>query len=363
MPSRIARNAVISLLIFALVLGITRSNLTLATAVRPYVEALLTRSTSLSEIGRALRDAASGLLSWNPWSQQVLREGEEAGDNSASHLKGTTAGTHEPPGGGADDPAERSGTADPAASSPPAPSVPANNRPGATGPLSLGAGNITPHEAGIDDQVASRGPTAARAFSVSAGRVALEPVASHEDPSGPGPSQPASTRGLGAAEPDQKAAASRTGAAGSSSSTASSARALASAGKLVAPVNGQVTYGFGYRVHPIYKRRLFHKGVDIAAPMGTPVRAAAAGMVLRAGPCGTYGRIIELDHGGGLTTLYAHCSRVLVKPGDTVRAGQKIAEVGSTGLSTGPHLHFEVSAGGKPVDPFAYLEGGRRERL
>jgi len=129
------------------------------------------------------------------------------------------------------------------------------------------------------------------------------------------------------------------------------------------PVHGQVTYGFGYRIHPIYERRLFHEGVDIAAPEGTPIKAAASGRVERVGPLGTYGTIVEIDHGRGFTTLYAHCSRVMVRPGDRVRAGQKVAEVGSTGLSTGPHLHFEVAVDGRPRDPFAYLQGGRRDAL
>lgn len=130
-----------------------------------------------------------------------------------------------------------------------------------------------------------------------------------------------------------------------------------------APVSGRVTFGYGYRMHPIYRRRLFHRGIDIAASKGTPIRAAAAGKVTRAGTFGTYGRIVEINHGRGIVTLYAHCSKIHVRPGDLVKEGQKIAEVGSTGLSTGPHLHFEVSVNGSAKDPFAYLEGGRRDVL
>lgn len=353
MPARIARDAAISLLIFALVLAITRSDFTFATAVRPYVEAVLTRNTSLSEIGRTLRNAAAGLLAWNPWSQRLSGPGTGGGAG-----QGAAARTHEPPGGGADDAPDAPDIAEPAALSPLAPPVPADNKPEPTDSITPEARSVALSQAAIDQHVPSRGPTPTRAFSLSAGRVSLEPGAPDEDPAGSGSSEQPTDGAPGSAASGQKTPASRTTAGGSSPTHAGP-----SGGKLVTPVSGQVTYGFGYRVHPIYKRRLFHKGIDIAAPTGTLVRAAAAGRVLRAGPCGTYGRIVELDHAGGLTTLYAHCSRVLVKPGDMVRVGQKIAEVGSTGLSTGPHLHFEVSVGGKPVDPFAYLEGGRRERL
>jgi len=119
------------------------------------------------------------------------------------------------------------------------------------------------------------------------------------------------------------------------------------------PLLGPVTSGFGWREG----RR--HEGVDLAADYGAPVRAAAAGRVIFAGPRGTYGLAVIVDHGGGVATLYAHNSRLLVREGDAVRAGEPLALVGSTGRATGPHLHFEVRYYGVPVDPLWVLTGGR----
>ncbi len=122
-------------------------------------------------------------------------------------------------------------------------------------------------------------------------------------------------------------------------------------GSLLRPVNGPIVSGFGYRVHPIFRRVKFHYGVDIAASHGTPIQAAADGVVVFAGWRRAYGITVILDHGNGLATLYAHCSRVLVSEGQTVKQGDIIALVGSTGLSTGPHLHFEVRRYGEPINP------------
>ncbi|MFA4838211.1 MAG: M23 family metallopeptidase [Candidatus Neomarinimicrobiota bacterium] len=105
---------------------------------------------------------------------------------------------------------------------------------------------------------------------------------------------------------------------------------------------GYITDGFGYRKDPFTSRRQFHYGVDISAPNGTSVFATADGVVEYAGPFGTYGRVIRIDHGYGYTTLYAHLSRMTVNPGQVVKRGQKIGEVGTSGRSTGPHLHYEV---------------------
>lgn len=117
------------------------------------------------------------------------------------------------------------------------------------------------------------------------------------------------------------------------------------------PARGMFTSGFGVRRHPIFGIRHLHTGVDIAAVSGTPVLAAADGRVIYAGWFGGYGRIVAIDHGGGTSTMYAHLSRILVATGDPVRRGQPIARVGSTGFSTGPHLHFEIRINGRPVDP------------
>jgi murein DD-endopeptidase MepM/ murein hydrolase activator NlpD len=125
-------------------------------------------------------------------------------------------------------------------------------------------------------------------------------------------------------------------------------------GRLLQPVAGPVTSGFGWRTHPISGDRRFHPGIDIAAPTGTPVRAADGGTVISAGWQGGYGLTVVIDHGGGITTLYAHLSRLDTRVGVVVRAGEQIGAVGSTGRSTGPHLHFEVRERGIPRDPAGY---------
>ena len=126
-------------------------------------------------------------------------------------------------------------------------------------------------------------------------------------------------------------------------------------GVFVFPVNGRVTSGFGYRRHPILGTSRLHAGVDFGAPTGTTIYAADGGQVIYAGWYGGYGNTVIVDHGGGITTLYAHSSRLFVSAGQAVTQGQAIAAVGSTGLSTGPHLHFEVRQNGNPVNPMAYL--------
>ncbi|MCB9540622.1 MAG: peptidoglycan DD-metalloendopeptidase family protein [Myxococcales bacterium] len=117
------------------------------------------------------------------------------------------------------------------------------------------------------------------------------------------------------------------------------------------PVRGRVSSGFGERVHPITGDTRPHHGLDIAAPAGTPIRAARAGKVTFAGERGGYGNLVEIDHGDGTRSRYAHASTLLVEAGQAVRRGELIAEVGSTGDSTGPHLHFEVRRGDEPIDP------------
>jgi murein DD-endopeptidase MepM/ murein hydrolase activator NlpD len=117
------------------------------------------------------------------------------------------------------------------------------------------------------------------------------------------------------------------------------------------PLRGAFTSRFGLRTHPLFGRRHFHTGVDIAAPRGTPVRAAMEGTVLFAGWYGGYGKLVVLDHGNGLSTLYGHLSAILVGAGTRVNRGDIIGRVGSTGYSTGPHLHYEVRQNGRPIDP------------
>lgn len=136
---------------------------------------------------------------------------------------------------------------------------------------------------------------------------------------------------------------------------AASTGAVRGTGVFVFPVNGRITSGFGYRRHPILGTSRLHAGVDFGAPQGTTIYAADAGRVIYSGWYGGYGRTVVVDHGGGITTLYAHASRLFVSVGQSVGQGQVIAAVGSTGLSTGPHLHFEVRQNGRPVNPMAYL--------
>jgi murein DD-endopeptidase MepM/ murein hydrolase activator NlpD len=125
-------------------------------------------------------------------------------------------------------------------------------------------------------------------------------------------------------------------------------------GRFIRPVEGRITSGYGMRNHPIFKVRKMHTGIDIAAPTGAPIRAADAGVVVEAGYIRGYGYTVIIDHGGGVATLYAHCSALLVSAGQEVQRGQIIARVGSTGYSTGPHLHFEVRVNGEPVNPLGY---------
>ncbi|MDD2485863.1 MAG: peptidoglycan DD-metalloendopeptidase family protein [bacterium] len=127
--------------------------------------------------------------------------------------------------------------------------------------------------------------------------------------------------------------------------------AVAWHGSFALPVNGRITSEFGYRTHPIFKTRRMHTGIDIAVPMGTPVCASAAGEVIYTGNWGGYGLVVIIDHGGGLSTLYAHNSRIASHAGKKVSQGQVIAYAGSTGFSTGPHVHFEVRRNGVPVNP------------
>jgi murein DD-endopeptidase MepM/ murein hydrolase activator NlpD len=119
------------------------------------------------------------------------------------------------------------------------------------------------------------------------------------------------------------------------------------------PVNGRITSYFGYRYHPILHFSRFHAGVDFGARWGSPIVAAADGQVAAAGWAGGYGRQVRIAHGGGIVTSYSHMSEIVAQPGSYVHAGQLIGYVGSSGLSTGPHLHYEVRRMGQPVNPLS----------
>ncbi len=121
------------------------------------------------------------------------------------------------------------------------------------------------------------------------------------------------------------------------------------------PVQGKITSPFGYRTHPILKTKELHTGIDIGAKSGTTVVAANGGTVIKSGWNNSYGNLLMIDHGGSIVTLYAHNSSLLVKVGDVVSKGQAVSKVGSTGMSTGPHLHFEVRVNGQYKNPMDWL--------
>lgn len=124
--------------------------------------------------------------------------------------------------------------------------------------------------------------------------------------------------------------------------------------------HARVSSRYGPRVDPFLGRPAMHGGLDFAARSGTPVKSAGAGKIVRAGRLGGYGKVVEINHGQGLTSRYAHLSRITVKVGDSVTPGQLIGKVGSTGRSTGPHLHFEVRRNGATRNPYTYLRAGKR---
>jgi murein DD-endopeptidase MepM/ murein hydrolase activator NlpD len=122
------------------------------------------------------------------------------------------------------------------------------------------------------------------------------------------------------------------------------------------PTQGWLSSAFSaMRVHPILHMARPHEGIDISAPMGSPIEAPAAGVVTDAGWETGYGNTITIDHGFGIVTKFAHASKLLVKNGQRVSRGQRIALVGNSGLATGPHLHYEVHVNGRPVNPLKYV--------
>ena len=123
------------------------------------------------------------------------------------------------------------------------------------------------------------------------------------------------------------------------------------------PAGGRISSGFGMREHPRFGGRKFHTGIDITMPVGTPLHATADGVVSFADRSGGNGNIVVIEHGHGLTSVYAHNSKNLVKPGQAVKRGDVIAYSGSTGISTGPHVHYEVWRNGQSVNPAPFLEG------
>lgn len=126
-------------------------------------------------------------------------------------------------------------------------------------------------------------------------------------------------------------------------------------GRFMRPANGPITSGFGMRFHPILHYSRPHNGIDFGAPYGSTIVAAADGQVISARYSSSFGNVIIIAHGGNVSTVYAHCSRLFVSTGQSVRRGQRIGAVGATGLAKGPHLHWEVHVGGHPVNPMGWL--------
>ena len=151
------------------------------------------------------------------------------------------------------------------------------------------------------------------------------------------------------------AAAAAAAASQSSGGQGASDNWVQGTGQLGWPVSGEITSPYGYRVHPIWGTTIYHSGIDIGVDEGTPVHAADGGVVVWSGWMGGYGYAVVIDHGNGLSTLYGHNSELAVDEGQSVAKGQVISYAGSTGNSTGPHVHFEVRVNGDPVDPMGYL--------
>ncbi len=121
------------------------------------------------------------------------------------------------------------------------------------------------------------------------------------------------------------------------------------------PIRGRINSSFGYRRAPFGGHRSFHKGIDIKGTVGAPVVATAAGVITRAGYNGAYGICVDIDHGAGIITKYAHLQLATVKVGQQVKRGEMVGRIGMTGRTTGPHLHYEVVVGGVPRDPMKYI--------
>lgn len=171
----------------------------------------------------------------------------------------------------------------------------------------------------------------------------------------PAPRTPAPVRVAASRVAAPRAAVPPSSSGASPVAAASTRSGVASRLALLWPSGGIVTSRFGWRIHPIFGSREFHTGMDIATRYGSPVVAALGGVVRFVGWKSGYGRLVVIEHGGGIETSYSHLSAALVSPGQGVAPGQVIGRIGSSGWSTGPHLFFEVRRNGVPVDPARYL--------
>jgi murein DD-endopeptidase MepM/ murein hydrolase activator NlpD len=187
----------------------------------------------------------------------------------------------------------------------------------------------------------------------------VDELPSGQPSGGPGEAPVASGRGLTLFDQELDAVRKRTSALDQSMEQLDEAfqerlRFLSSTPSIM-PVQGWFSHGFGWRKDPLTGKRAFHRGVDIVADSGTPIRAPADGVITRTARVSDYGKMIDMSHGFGYSTRYGHMSEILVRTGQRVRRGDIIGRVGSTGRSTGPHLHYEVFRDGRRVNPWKYL--------
>ena len=158
-----------------------------------------------------------------------------------------------------------------------------------------------------------------------------------------------------AAKAQAEAEAQKQQATSSSTSSGASSNAVVTSGSWPVPGYSRISSPYGYRIHPVTGASSIHTGIDIPAPTGTPVTAYDSGTVIYSGVQGTYGNTVMIRHNDGKVTLYAHNSALNVSVGQTVQKGQVVAKIGSTGRSTGPHLHFEIRVNGSHTNPMNYL--------
>lgn len=215
------------------------------------------------------------------------------------------------------------------------------------------------HLAGVVDRIRTiharvQADVPATGFAVALARAADGPVATvaAAPTAGPATSSGTATPAIALA---QMLGRPLTLVAPSSAPTVAAGAGIAAGGELRLPVDAPLSSRFGPRVHPVTGRTRLHAGLDLAAPTGTPIGAAHAGTVTFAGVRGGYGNLVIVDHGDGTESRYAHQHTIAVRAGQTVAAGDLLGTVGSTGQSTGPHLHFEFRRGGQPVDPAPLL--------
>ncbi len=208
-------------------------------------------------------------------------------------------------------------------------------------PLPLPGGFVSVERIRVDATGAPAGSP-----SASAGATSTSPTSAASPVSSVPSASPSSS-----ASSASSASAPSVGARPSSAASAPAPAASSATETLVLPVQGRIVSGFGWRKHPVYEDWRYHTGIDIGAPEGSPVRAALSGKVVEVGVDRELGLYVSIEHAGDLRTKYGHLGQASVSPGDAVRQGQQIGKTGSSGVTSGPYLHFEVVRGNKAQDP------------